>query len=106
MPKERTIRQYAIMLLEDKGFTCWYPFKSKFKKEVDIFGVFDCICFKGHYFKFIQITTSPNLAARRKKVQEFIQRSGFGGWSEVWAWDKKKRYFKMEIVKRFEKKLK
>ena len=96
---EAQVRNKAIQVLTDRNFYYWYPARTKFKTQIDVFGVFDMIAFRGSLIRFIQITTSPNLASRRKKVQAFIKRSGFGGYSEVWAYNKKKRIFKIERVK-------
>ena len=96
--KEFQVRNLVINELIANDFIYWYPARTKFKAQIDIFGVFDLICFKKNYFKFIQYTTTPNHAARRKKVQAFIDRTGFRGWSEVWSWDKKNRRFKIEKI--------
>jgi len=98
MPSEAQINNLAICELYDKGFYYWIAPRGEFKKHIDIFGVFDIIAFKGKYFKFIQVTSLPNHAARRKKVQEFIDRTGFAGWSEVWSWDKKNKRFRIEKI--------
>jgi len=96
--KEYQIRNLVVNELLANGYYYWYPARTKFKAEIDIFGVFDIIAFKANYFKFIQYTTTPNHAARRKKVQAFIYRTGFKGWSEVWSWDKKNKRFKIEKI--------
>ncbi len=41
---------------------------------------------------------TPVITARRKKVQAFIDRTGFAGWSEVWSWDKKNKRFRIEKI--------
>jgi len=40
----------------------------------DIFGVFDCVCIstQSGRIEFIQITTTPNTAARRHKIQKWL----------------------------------
>lgn len=68
----------------------------------DIFGVFDLIVVTntGELF-FIQCTTTPNLAARRKKINEWRDKNAdvtFKVRAFVFAWDKKKGEFVTEEV--------
>lgn len=73
----------------------WLYFKARFKvgsewwrppaaytrngpMRTDIFGVFDAIRLRpGHQVEFYQITTAPNRAARRRKIQEFYKKIGY-----------------------------
>ncbi len=103
--KEAEIRKKAIQFLEDRNWIYWTPSKVKFKQN-DIFGVFDIICCKKGVgsLKFIQLTTVSNLSARRKKIQNFLKKNkissknSFGAPVEIWAWSKKKKNFKIELI--------
>lgn len=105
MPKEAEIRKKAVEILEQNKWTYWYPPKVRFKQN-DIFGVFDMVCCKKRSgdLKFIQLTTVSNLSTRRKKIQNFLKenkvnpKKSFGADIEIWAWAKKKREFKVEII--------
>ncbi len=106
MAKESLIRKKAIEILEKEKWTAWWPAKVKFKQN-DIFGAFDIVCCKkgAGNIKFIQLTTLPNLSARRKKIKSFFKKnrvSGpkiiFGAEAEIWAWTKKQKKFKIETV--------
>jgi len=98
--KEALIRKKAIKILEEEGYVVWYPPKVKWRKEVDVFGIFDLIAAHRHIVRFIQLTTLPNLSARRKKIKRWLEKNKIKWcWEpEVWAYDKKKKRFKIEKV--------
>ena len=94
--KEITIRKKALEILIKKGFVCWYPPKVKYKKETDIFGIFDLINIHNKTgVLFIQLTTLHNIRAREKKVKEFLKKNNLSLFCQVWGWDKKKKDFKI-----------
>lgn len=96
MAREETIRKHALEELTKKGFVCWYPPKVRWKKETDIFGVFDLV---GIHNKtgvlFIQLTTLHNIRAREKKVKEFLTKNNLSLYCEVWGYDQKEGKFKI-----------
>lgn len=103
--KEAEIRKRAVKILTDEKWIHWYPPKVKFKQN-DIFGVFDMVCCRkttGN-LKFIQLTTVSNLSTRRKKIESFLKKSkikskaSFGATMEIWAWSKRQKKFKIELV--------
>jgi len=96
MPTEAQIRRRVTGHLLDNQYLYWFPYRAKFRDQQDIFGVFDIVAFKGRIIKFIQFTDYSHHAARRRKVQEFIDRTGFGGRAEVWSWNDKKKEFRFE----------
>jgi len=115
--KEREIRKKAIKILEDQEWVCWFPSRIKWKKETDIFGVFDLICWQKRTanIKFVQLTTLPNLSTRKKKIKDFLKKNKLSAQVSVeivvWGWDQKKREFKKEeinikIKKKYSRKLK
>ena len=95
--KESQIRKKAIELLNKSNWVCWFPKKIKFQ-ETDIFGCYDILAVKKNKLRFIQITTLSNLSARRKKIEKFLISNEVNILSEVWAYDKKKRKFKIVKV--------
>lgn len=66
----------------------------------DIFGLFDlCVATPDGQIIFIQCTTTPNLSARRKKIQSFFTAKNFTiPNSYIWAWDNAKYKFVIEKV--------
>jgi len=94
--KEIAIRKKALEILTKKGFVCWYPPKVKYKKETDIFGVFDLINIHNKTgVLLIQLTTLPNIRAREKKVKEFLKKNNLSLFCQIWGWNKKKKDFKI-----------
>ena len=93
MSKEAVIRKKAIEILESQGFVCWFAPKVKFKKT-DIFGIVDLMALRGRQKKNIQITTLPNVSARRKKISAFLKKHQVEFPVEIWAWDQKRKTFK------------
>lgn len=91
--KEITIRRKAIEILTEKGFVSWYPPRVRWRKEGDIFGVFDLLTVnkKSGQILFIQLTTLSNVRAREKKIKA----KGLPIYSEVWGYDKKNKIFKV-----------
>ena len=102
MPKEALIRKKAVAILTQTKWVSWYAPKVRFH-ETDIFGVFDLICWEksSKNLKFIQLTTLPNLSARRKKIQGFFKKNGIRQKSaqvEIWAWNSRQKSFKIEMI--------
>jgi len=105
MPKESGIRKRAVRKLEKEKFLYWYPAKVKYKQN-DIFGTFDMICWKKTTgkLKFVQLTTLSNLSTRRKKIRNFLKKNKinlkirYSAGIEIWAWNKRNKTFKIEIV--------
>jgi hypothetical protein len=97
MAREAEIRKKALQILGAGGWITWYPPKVKYK-QTDIFGVIDLLALKGRRKKNIQLTTLPNLSAKRKKITNFLETFKVELPVEVWAWDKKKRKFKKEKI--------
>jgi translation elongation factor P/translation initiation factor 5A len=96
--KEKTLRKKALEKLEKEGYVYWYAPKVQFH-STDILTIADILAIKGKYLKFIQITTIENLAARRKKIKDFLEKFKIEIPVEIWAWDKKQRDFRIEEVK-------
>ena len=100
--KEKEIRVLAKSRLEKKGFMVWFPPRAGWyqSRDVkDIFGVFDLVAVRKGSITFIQLTTKPNLSARRKKIQAWYREVGKRTpRCYVWAWDKKRSAFKIENV--------
>ena len=97
MPKETLIRKKVVEILEKKGWLVWYPAKVKFKQN-DVFGIIDLLALKGKRKKNIQLTTLPNISARRKKILNFKKKFNVEISVEIWAWNGKKKQFKKETI--------
>lgn len=83
--KESKIRQKAIEVLKSKGYVCWYPPKVRYRKEQDVFGVWDILALNNKGILPIQITTLPNIRAREKKIKAFLKANNISYYSEVWG---------------------
>ena len=97
MPKESEIRKKALKILADDRWVCWYPPKVRFKQN-DVFGIIDVLALKGNQRKNIQLTTLPNVSAKRKKITAFLTKNQVALPVEIWAWNGKKKSFKKEKV--------
>jgi hypothetical protein len=109
--KEAAIRKKALDELHKENWITWYPYKARYKKEQDIFGVFDIIAIHPDgIVLFLQITSYSNVSARKKKIQNFLDenqldlvkfypRYGEGEiYVEVWGWNAKKRAFRKDVI--------
>ena len=97
MPKEATIRKKAIQILEEGGWITWFAPKVKFQ-QTDVFGIIDLLALKGKRRKNIQLTTLPNVSAKRKKITNFLKKFKVVLPVEIWAWNKKRKEFRKEKV--------
>jgi hypothetical protein len=97
MPKENYTRKKLLRLLEKEGWVCWAPPKVKFQQS-DIFGIIDVLALRGNQRKNIQLTTLPNVSARRKKIIAFLTAHQVALPVEIWSWHPRKRFFKKEKV--------
>jgi len=99
MPKEAEIRKKAIKILAEEGWITWHAPRAKFRSN-DIFGIIDILALKGKRKKNIQLTTLPNVSARRKKILNFLKEFKVELPVEIWAWDWKRREFRKEKMKK------
>jgi hypothetical protein len=97
MPKESVIRKKIIKILEEQGFVCWYAPKVKFR-TTDVFGIVDLLALRGRQRKNIQLTTLPNVSAKRKKITAFLKKHKVEFPVEIWAWNQRKKNFKKERI--------
>ena len=95
MPKEAVTRKKAVQALEGTGWVVWYPPKIRFK-QTDVFGIIDVLALKGRQKKYIQLTTLPNVSAKRKKIAGFLKKYKVELTVEIWCWDKKRKRFRKE----------
>lgn len=97
--KESVIRKKAIEVLTGEDYLTWYPSPVRWKKEIDIFGVFDIVAVKHLKVpRFIQITSLGNISARKKKVLNVFKDMLPLMSIEVWGYDKKKKRFKIIVL--------
>jgi len=95
--KEAEIRKKAIEILQGKGWITWFPSKVRFKQN-DIFGIIDLLAVKKKKMKKIQLTTLPNVSAKRKKITNFLKKNKVEMTVEIWGWNSKKKKFRKEKI--------
>ena len=95
--REAEIRKKAIEILRREKWIVWYAPKVKFK-QTDIFGIIDLLALKGRREKNIQLTTLPNVAAKRKKITNFLKTFKVELPVEIWGWNRKKKEFRKEKI--------
>ena len=93
--KEKQIRDKAVEILKSQGWFCWWSPKAKWQ-ETDVFGIGDILCSRKDSVKLIQVTTTSNLSARRKKIKKVLENMELGCLIEIWAYNKQKGKFKIE----------
>ena len=100
MPNESFIRKEAVKRLHEEGYVVWWPERTASFGSKDIFTVFDLACQRPGYFvtRYIQLTTSKNHAARRRKVQQFIDDKDLMFWAEIWSWNARLETFRIEAI--------
>lgn len=69
---EYQLRDRAREYFLRQGFRIWFPSKTKWKKENDIFSIWDGVCWRKDKFIFFQITTLSNKSARLKKIVNYM----------------------------------
>jgi len=97
MAKENLIRKKAIEILRRDKWIVWFAPKVKFQ-QTDVFGIIDLMALKGKRQKNIQLTTPPNVSAKRKKIINFLQKYKVELPVEIWAWNSRKKEFKKERI--------
>lgn len=97
--KEYQIRKEFKKIAKHNKWICWYPVRVRYH-QCDIFTIADTICFTAEGIKLIQLTTTSNLSARRKKIKKFLKKILFDidCLIEVWAYDSQKHIFKIETI--------
>lgn len=73
--KENLLKKKVKAYYENQGYIVWFPIKSKWGKEKDIFGIFDGIAWKQAEFIFFQMTTISNKIARREKIIDCLDKN-------------------------------
>jgi len=97
MAKEAEIRKKAVEILRKDGWITWFSPKVKFK-QTDVFGIIDLLALKGKRQKNIQLTTLPNVSAKRKKIANFLKKFKVELPVEIWAWNKGRKEFRKEKI--------
>ena len=97
--KEAVIRKKFIDIAKKNGWLYYYPPRSMWQNK-DIFEIGDVLIYRDKELALIQLTTKSNLSARRNKIHKIIQEMAkpFIVPVEVWAYDKKLKQFKVEVV--------
>ena len=100
MPTEKVIRDKALEQLEADNWTVWFPPRSRSYSSKDIFTIFDLVCHRPMILisRYIQLTTRQHIHDRRKKIHEYIKKTGLMFWGEIWGYDEKKALFVKEVI--------
>ena len=98
MAKENLIRKKAVDILEKDGWITWVPPRIKYY-QTDVFGIIDVLAWRGNKQKNIQLTTLPNVSAKRKKIINFLKKHKIEHPVEIWSWDNRRKRFKKEKIK-------
>jgi hypothetical protein len=97
--KESVIRAKAVKELKEEGWVVWWPRKAAFASQ-DLFSIFDLVCQKPGRLasRWIQLTSSSNHAARRKKILAYLRETGlrFDAW--VWSLNERTGLFRKEQI--------
>ena len=94
--EEGQIKTKAKEKILKQGGIVWFVSPVKYKAEIDIFGAFDgIIIYPPGNIVFIQLTTISNIRAREKKINQFLRRTRTSLYSEIWAYDKKLKDFRI-----------
>ena len=72
MPSEYILKIKVRGYFEKQGYKIWFPPRVRYKKENDIFSIWDGVCWKKDKFIFFQITTLSNKSARLKKIVNYM----------------------------------
>jgi len=102
--KENAIKKKVKEWCENNGYKVWFPIKSKWGKEKDIFGIFDGIAWRCSDMMFIQLTSMQNRCARVEKIANYMKKNRVScnppyTSAIVICWDDKKkclRFFEVE----------
>ena len=94
---EKDLRDFITEKLSLAGWVCWWSPRVKFRKQQDIFTMWDGVVAKGSQTKFIQFTTKSNKSLHIKKISDFRNLYGLSHPGELWLWDGKLKDF--EIIK-------
>lgn len=92
---ERDIEKKARAKMDRSGWAYWFP-PFAWKRERDIFGVFDFVAITPAGYLFVQLTSVQHISDRQKKIWAWEQQKKIilpTGSAEVWAWDKNKSKF-------------
>lgn len=93
---ETELRKRAKKEIIDQRGIPWFAPRTRYGQEKDIFGVWDCLAlYPPITIVPIQITTIGNIRAREKKIKSFLRKANAQIYSEIWAYDKKKKRFRI-----------
>ena len=98
MPSEKQLRDNVTEKLGYKGYICWWSPRVKFRKQQDIFTMWDGIAAKGGEIRFIQFTTKTNKSSHIKKISEFKKLYNLSHKGELWCWNGKTKEFEINTI--------
>jgi hypothetical protein len=86
---EKDLRDNITDILSKQGWICWWSPRVKFRKQQDIFTMWDGVIAKKDKIRFIQFTTKDNKTSHIKKISEFKKMYDLSHDGELWLLDKK-----------------
>jgi hypothetical protein len=92
---EKQLRQFITQKLGLEGWIVWFAPRVKFRKQQDIFTMWDGIAAKEDKVKFIQFTTKSNKAAHINKIKKFKKLYNLTHTGELWLYNLKSREFEI-----------
>ena len=95
---EKQLRDFITDKLGKSGWICWWSPRVKFRKQQDIFTMWDGCAAKKEEIKFIQFTTKSNASSHRKKIGEFKKIYELSHTGELWLWNGKTKEFEIENI--------
>ena len=92
---EKELRDNVCEKLGHDGWICWFAPRVKFRKQQDIFTLWDGVAAKHGGIRFIQFTTKSNKSSHVTKIKQFKKIYNLSHRGELWLWDQKKRDFEI-----------
>lgn len=95
---EKELRVLITEIASSDGWICWFAPRVKFRKQQDIFSIWDGVMAKNKNIKFIQFTTIENKSSHIKKIKEFKRIYNLTHNGELWCYNKKTREFEITNI--------
>ena len=95
--KGRRNQRRAAEKLRSEGWQVYSSRRGYKGQPIDIFGLFDHVCYKDGYFLFVQVKSNYCSKAVRDKIRAFVT-DGVFVMREIWVykdWDRKSPYIKI-----------
>lgn len=98
MPTEKKIRDFLTEKLGLEGWICWWSPRVAYRKQQDIFSIWDGVAARGDEVKFIQFTTKQHKSDHLAKIRKYMALYGLSHHGELWLYDTKTRGFEIVVM--------